>query len=262
MCNRSSQKETKANLVINPMFDKVMKNKPNCSTGALSYCAYRYIFGDDFILQKIGFTASIYDYFLYGSLPYLNVDKYNLNYFTNDGFVMPDNYSFNEIYSLIEDKKFGSLWIFEKLFFDANDNLKPIVLLPNAFYKKLYKKRLKAKNIVEKLIENIVFFDNCLMLTLPEKYENYKADLNFHLRAIYLNKSTFIFFENKKENGYMASCRSHTYDLIELANFLKINCKTFSGGGHIPAIGFFIKETELKKCKSLIMKNIAKFKLQ
>ena len=60
------------------MFDKVMKNKPNCSTGALSYCAYRYIFGDDFILQKIGFTASIYDYFLYGSLPYLNVDKYNL----------------------------------------------------------------------------------------------------------------------------------------------------------------------------------------
>jgi len=252
--------DAKVNLLINPMYDEEMKTKQNCSACALVYALYRIMFGENKILQKIAFVSSMLDWFPIGSLPYLNISKEDPEYFVNGGYIIPSNYSLATITFLVKDEEFGSNWIFEKLFLETDDNLKSIVQLPEKFYKKLNDQRTRFTKAMKKIFDNLETYDSLIFLVTKEKYREHKVTINVDLQAMYPNVTSFLVFENKKEQGYNISSRSQTIDLVKLGEFAKQHCKTLAGGGHSVAAGFFIRKQEFKKYKQLIIDNYNKFK--
>jgi hypothetical protein len=190
------------------MCDDEMKTKPNCCAAALVYCLYRVMFEDNLILQKIAFAASLYDWFPIGSLPYLNISKDDTEYFVNEGYINPTNYELVFITYQLYDKKFGSQFVFDKLFYETENNLRPIVILPQAFWDKLNAFNKRANKVLVKIFDTIEEINDLNLVYLKENTRPYKNALNIRLRAVYPGKSSFIFFENKKEKGYNVSCRS------------------------------------------------------
>jgi len=252
--------DTKVNLVINPMYDDEMKTKQNCCSAALTYCLYRLMFGEDLILQKIAFVASMYDWFPIGSLPYLNISKEDTEYFVNGGYINPANYELVFITYQLYDDEFGTQFVFDRLFYDTDKDLKSIVILPRAFWDKLNAFNKRANKVLIKIFEEIEQVKDLNLVYLKEKDRPYKNALNIRIRSVYPGKSSFIFFQNKKEKGYNVSCRSQKYDLVKLIEFLKTQT-SIQGGGHSVAAGFFVKKKELVLCKKLIVDNIEKFKV-
>ncbi|PIU22187.1 MAG: hypothetical protein COT14_02420 [Candidatus Diapherotrites archaeon CG08_land_8_20_14_0_20_30_16] len=252
--------DQEVNLLINPMYDDDLKSKPNCSASALVYCAYRYIFGNDKLLQKIAFSGALADWFVIGSLPYLNVDINNEEYFVNSGQILPPLSILLPIYSNLSTEKFGADWVLERMLNNVKIDLKAIVILPEEFYKEYnkYKKRLIKR--MQTIFDNAEIFNNTIILELTSKDRKFKPAIQDNLEVIYSSSTRFVFFENKKEKGYQASCRSKDYDLVKLIEFLKTECKTLFGGGHSVAVGFFVKKKEFEKCKKLIIENIDKFR--
>lgn len=247
-------------LLINPVYHEEMKKELNCSACALTYCAYRFMFGKNKILEKIAFASSMADWFPIGSLPYLGIDKNDSEYFVNGGYIVPSNHMLNTICFQLYDSEFGSLFAFEKLFLETDNDLKSIVLLPEKFYKKLNKAKEKSTKAINKIFKTVFRKNDLIFLELKEKDREFKTQINVNLQAIYPGTTTFLAFENKKEKGYNISSRSQTIDLVALGNFAKQTCKTLNGGGHSVAAGFFIKKSELKKYKSLILDNYEKFR--
>lgn len=252
--------DANVNLLINPMYDNEMKTKPNCCSCALTYCLYRLMFGENQLLQKIAFAASMYDWFPIGSLPYLNISQQDPEYFVNGGYINPTNYELVFIAYQLYDKDFGTQFVFDKLFYETDNDLKSIVLLPQAFWDRLNAFNKKANKALQHVFETINRHNDTIIIYLKEKDRPYKNALNIRVKAIYPGTHSFIFFENKKEKGYNISCRSQIVDLVKLIDFLKTQCKTIFGGGHSVAAGFFVKKKEFEKCKQLIIDNIEKFK--
>jgi len=252
--------DAKADLMINPQFYNETKNDLNCCACALVYCAYRYIFGKNKLLEKIAFASSLADWMPMGSLPYLGISHENTEYFVNGGYVVPSNNILNTICFLQDDKKFGAKWAFEKLFLETDKNLKSIVLLPEEFYKKLNKQKLRFSQIAKTIFDKVQEYNNVIFLILDHNYKEFKPNINVDLQAIYPGTTMFLIFENKQEKRYQFSCRSQTHDLVKLIGFLKKKCKTVVGGGHSVAAGFFVNNTEFVICKQLIIQNIKQFK--
>jgi hypothetical protein len=237
-----------------------MKLKENCSACALVYCAYRFMFGPNKILEKIAFASSMADWFPIGSLPYLGIEKNNPEYFVNGGYVFPPNHMLNTICFQLYDSEFGSLFAFEKLFLETDNDLKSIILLPEKFYKKLNKQKERSNKNLIRIFNLVKRNGDLIFLELKEKEREFKQNINVNLQAIYPGTTTFLAFENKKEKGYNISSRSQTINLVALGEFAKETCKTLKGGGHSVAAGFFVKKSEFAKYKKLIIENIDKFK--
>ncbi len=247
-------------LIINPMYHDEMKSKENCCACALVYCAYRFMFGKDEILEKIAFASSMSDWFPIGSLIYLGIEKNNSEYFVNGGYIVPSNNILNTICFQLTDPEFGSLWAFEKLFLETDKDLQSIILLPEKFYKKLNKQNERVNKALNRIFRNIFRVEDLIFLELREKDKKYKLNINVNLQVVYPGTTTFLAFENKKEKGYNISSRSQIIDLVVLGNFAKQTCKTLVGGGHSVAAGFFIKKSEFAKYKKLIIENYNNFK--
>lgn len=248
------------NLLINPMYSDEMKDKPNCSSSALAYCAYRCCFGDNNLLRKIAFSGAVSDWFAIGSLPYLNISINNEEYFINGGQIVPTISALLQIYSNLNTEKYNSQWVFERLLFEVKTDLKAVVILPEDFYKEQEKYRKKAAKRIKAIFDSVQVRNNIVILELKQKDKEFKTIINHYLNVIYSSPTTFVFFENKQEKQYQASCRSEIYDLVKLIDFLKTEIKDLRGGGHPVAAGFFVKKKEFKKCKKLIIENIEKFR--
>ncbi len=251
--------KSNVNLEINPT-NYFSDNKKMVSTSALVYSAYRFIVGDDKILQKIGFVGALCDCCAIHSLQYLSIELNDEEYFVNDGQILPILPNLLIPFSLLCDEKYNGKWIFERLLVEVKTNLISLLVLPEEFHKRLNIYKLKSEKRVSTIFANAKICKKIIFLDLVQKDRGYKTMINANLQLGFPDKTSFVFFENKKEKGYNVSCRSRDYDLVKLIEFLKSECKTMFGGWHSAAAGFFVEKTEYEKCKKLIIENLKKFK--
>ena len=247
-----------ANLVINPSFE--LSNSENPSACALTYYLYFLMFGHDKNLQRLAFIGALLDWFVMGSLPYLDLTKDSEGYFVNGGLVVPGIYSLGFIFYMVDSEEFSDMWVFKRIFFECRENLLKMRFLPPNFYKRLNKNSSKNSKIIENLFSKIIIEKNIIFLNLNNITDELKKQTNQAVQVLFPEYTSIILVTNKTDNKCVVSMRSRKHNLVELINYLKANAKLIQGGGHPVAAGCSFEKSELIKIKKLILKHIDDFK--
>lgn len=247
-----------ANIVINPSFE--LPNAKNPAACALVYYLYYIMFGHEKTLQRLAFVGALLDWFIMGSLPYLDLTKESEGYFVNDGLIIPGIYSLGFIFYLVDSDEFSDIWVFKRIFFECRNDLLKMRFLPQDFYKTINKNSSKNSKTIEKLFSKIVVENNVIFLNLKNITDELKKQTNQAVQVLYPEYTSIMIVEDKLNNKCIVSMRSRNHNLVNLIDFLKTKTKIIQGGGHPVAAGISFNKSELNKIKKLILENIDRFK--